>query len=140
MSHQGYDYSIQMSNSGCSTPEVEREMAEKNAEILRKAVEIAKILKADAKNEDAFIRSNNQKNKYTKKGTKIALISGILGRAAGLGLVSHIFGKDVVKEAIEMSGGKGKFAALVALAIGVETLIGAGIGKIIDMHKTNQAD
>ena len=146
MSYQASDCTInfKIPNGGCSTPDVTNEMIKQDQEVAKKAVYLAKAVKnAMAEKDDEFLNTQNAPKKTcAAKGAKIALIAGLAGRAAGLGVLAKTFGKEefipFMKEAIKYVGGKGKFAALLASALGIEMLIGAGIGKIVEIVKAKK--
>ena len=126
------------SNGGCSTLEAAEEMARQTTETVKKAVDYGKAVKNATKQQnDEF--TPIKKTNYAKNGAIIALVSGIVVRAGVLGSVAKIFGKETLKNAIKnVSGSTGKYAALLAGALAVDTLIGAGIGKIMEKVKSKK--
>ena len=78
------------------------------------------------------------KKNYVKKGALIGIgvQAGYTAIKTGVGIKA--LGKDTYVSVIN-SMGKGKYAALLAGSIALSGLIGAGIGKIVEVCKNKKA-
>ena len=79
------------------------------------------------------------KKNYVAKGAAIALGTDLAIRTISSGYAIKKLGKDTFinsTKATINTIGKGKYAALVAAGLAVTAAIGAGIGKLIENHKS----
>ncbi len=143
------DYGImfKVPNSGCSTPDVNLEMLQKEQQAIKKAMDMTKAVKnAMKEKDDEFVSTatKQKKTNYAKTGALIGASAYILKndviKNSAAGLSRLIFG---LKHAgnINLKSilvGAPILAIPTVIGIAITAGLGAGLGKIVEKSKNKE--